>query len=261
MPKFRCNDIDLFYEITGKGEPIVFIHGLGSSGRDWEYQIDYFSDHYQVIVLDVRGHGNSDKPPGPYSIPLFARDTAEMIKGLDIAPAHVVGISLGGMIALQLAVDERELVRSLVIVNSGSEMVVRTMKDRLEILQRFLIVRLLGMRKMGEVLGGRLFPKPDQQELQQMFADRWAENDPRAYREAMRAIVGWSVTDQLHKIESPTLVVAAEHDYTSIEDKAPLVNGTKNVELVIIENSRHATPVDQPVEFNKVLSAFLARQY
>ena len=74
MPKFRCNDIDLFYEITGKGEPIVFIHGLGSSGRDWEYQIDYFSDHYQVIVLDVRGHGNSDKPPGPYSIPLFARD-------------------------------------------------------------------------------------------------------------------------------------------------------------------------------------------
>ena len=260
MPKFRCNDIDLYYEITGKGEPIVFIHGLGSSGRDWEYQIDYFSNHYQVIVTDVRGHGNSDKPSGPYSIPLFARDTAEMIKGLDIAPTHVVGISLGGMIALQLAVDERELVRSLVVVNSGSEMVVRTVKQRLAIMQRFLIVRLLGMRKMGEVLGGRLFPKPEQQELRQMFADRWAENDPRAYREAMRAIVGWSVTEQLHKIECPTLVIAAEHDYTPIEDKAPLVNGIKNVELVVIDNSRHATPVDQPVEFNKVLSAFLARQ-
>jgi len=260
MPKFRCDDIELYYEIIGKGEPIVFIHGLGSSGRDWEYQIDYFSNHYQVVVFDVRGHGQSDKPSSPYSIPQFARDTAQMIKELDIAPTHVVGISLGGMIALQLAVDEGELVRSLVVVNSGSEMVVRNIKERFAVLQRFLIVRLLGMRKMGEVLGGRLFPKSEQSELRQMFADRWAENDPRAYREAMRAIVGWSVTEQLHKIECPTLVIAAEHDYTPIEDKAPLVNEIKNVELVIIENSRHATPVDQPVEFNKVLSAFLARR-
>ena len=260
MAKFRCIDIDLYYEIIGNGEAIVFIHGLGSSVRDWEYQIDYFSKRYQVVVFDVRGHGRSDKPSGPYSIPLFARDTAEMIKALEIVPTHVVGISLGGMIALQLAADEQELVRSHVVVNSSSEKVERTMKERLAVMQRFLIVRLLGMRKMGEVLGGRLFPKPEQQELRHMFANRWAENDPRAYIEAIRAIVGWRVTEQLHKIECPTLVIAAEHDYTPIEDKAPLVNGIRNVEQVIIENSRHATPVDQPEEFNKVLSAFLAQQ-
>ncbi|GMR09717.1 MAG: alpha/beta hydrolase [Anaerolineae bacterium] len=260
MAKLRCNEIDLYYEIIGQGEPIVFVHGLGSSVRDWEFQIDDFSRRYQVVVFDVRGHGHSDKPPGPYSIPLFARDTAEMIRALDIAPAHVVGISMGGMIALQLAADERELVRSLVVVNSGSEMIVRTMKERLAVMQRLLIVRLLGMRKMGEVLGGRLFPKPEQQEFRKMFADRWAENDPRAYRDAMRAIVGWTVTEQLHRIECPTLVIAAEHDYAPTEDKAVLANGIKNAELVIIEDSRHATPVDQPEQFNKVLNAFLERQ-
>jgi pimeloyl-ACP methyl ester carboxylesterase len=259
MTKLRGRDIDLYYEIIGQGDPIVFIHGLGSSTRDWEYQIEYFSKRYQIVIFDIRGHGKSDKPAGPYSIHLFARDTAELIKALDIVPSHVVGISLGGMIALQLAANEPELVRSLVVVNSGSEMVVRTMKERLAVLQRFIIVRLLGMRKMGEVLGDRLFPKQEQRELRRTFADRWAENDPRAYREALRAIIGWSLTEQLHRIECPTLVVAAEDDYTPMEAKMPLVNGIKQAELVVIENSRHGTPVDQPEEFNKVLSTFLER--
>lgn len=133
MTKLRVCDIDLYYEVTGQGNPIVFIHGLGSSIRDWEYQVEYFSRRFQVIAFDIRGHGKSEKPAGPYSIPLFAGDTAELIKALDIAPAHVVGISLGGMIALQLAANEPELVRSLVVVNSGSEMVARSLKERLEV--------------------------------------------------------------------------------------------------------------------------------
>ena len=260
MTILRIREMDLYYEVTGQGDPLVFIHGLGSSTRDWEYQISYFSTHYQVVAFDVRGHGKSDKPVGSYSIPLFAEDTSELIKALDIAPAHVIGISLGGMIALQLATDFPELVRSIVVVNSGSEMIVRTLKERLALLQRFLIVRLLGMRKMGEVLGGRLFPDPEQEEIRRIFADRWSENDPRAYREAMRAIIGWSVTEQLNRIKCPTLVIGAEFDYTPMEDKSSLASRIKQAELVVIKNSRHGTPVDQPEEFNKVLSSFLARQ-
>ncbi|HEY70203.1 MAG TPA: alpha/beta fold hydrolase [Anaerolineae bacterium] len=259
MTKLRVSDMDLYYETFGQGDPMVLIHGLGSSSRDWEGQIGYFSRQYQVIAVDIRGHGRSDKPAGPYSIPLFTRDMAEMIRALDLAPVHVVGISLGGMIALQLAVDEPELVRSLVVVNSGSEMVVRTIKDRIGVWQRTLIVRLMGMRKMGEVLGGRLFPEPEQHELRNTFADRWAENDPKAYLEAMKAIVGWSVTEQLHRIACPTLVIAAEHDYTPIEVKSTLAGRIDGAECVVIENSRHGSPVDQPEAFNKVLSAFLAR--
>jgi pimeloyl-ACP methyl ester carboxylesterase len=164
------------------------------------------------------------------------------------------------MIALQLAVDEPELVQSLVVVNSGSEMVVRTMKDRFAVLQRFIIVRALGMRKMGVVLGGRLFPDPEQHELRNTFSDRWAENDPKAYLEAMKAIVGWGVTEQLHRIGCPTLVIAAEHDYTPIFEKKQLASRIKHAELVVIKNSHHGTPVDQPEEFNKVLSSFLAQK-
>ncbi|NJN45685.1 MAG: alpha/beta fold hydrolase, partial [Candidatus Competibacteraceae bacterium] len=119
MPKQRSGDIELYYEITGQGHPLLFIHGLGSCTEDWEQQVAFFAQRFLVITFDVRGHGRSDKPPDPYSIPLFARDTVGLLDVLGIASAHVVGLSLGGMIAFQLAVDVPRRVDSLVIVNSG----------------------------------------------------------------------------------------------------------------------------------------------
>jgi pimeloyl-ACP methyl ester carboxylesterase len=260
MPKLHTNGVDLYYEMTGDGQPIVLIHGLGSSCRDWEMQIPFFSKHYRVISYDLRGHGRSQKPRGPYSMSLFAKDTVELIKSLGIAPVHVVGISLGGMIAFQLALDHPELIRSLVIVNSGSEVVVRTMQDRWNVFLRFAIVRLLGMRKMGEVLSKKLFPKEAQADIQKLFVERWAENDTRAYLDTLRAIVGWSVTDQIHKINVPTLVIAADGDYTPLSVKEAFVAQMPNAELTVIPNSRHATPVDSPVMFNEMVMSFLMKQ-
>ncbi len=257
MPKLRVRDIDLYYESAGQGEAVLFIHGLGSSSRDWELQKDFFAERYQVVTFDVRGHGQSDKPPGPYSVPLFAADTAELIRALDIAPAHVVGISMGGMIAFQLAVSEPDVLKSMVIVNSGPELVLRTFKERMGGLQRLLIIRLMGMRKMGQVLGGRLFPKEGQEETRQMFIERWAENDKRAYYDALRGLVGWSVAEHLGDIHCPTLVIAADEDYTPVSLKRAYVAKMARAELVAIEDSRHGTPVDQPERFNRVVMGFL----
>lgn len=260
MPKLPANGIDLYYERTGEGQPILFIHGLGSSSRDWEMQIPFFSKQYQVVSFDLRGHGQSQKPPGPYSMSLFAKDTAELIKSLGIAPVHIVGISLGGMIAFQLAVDNPELIRCLVIVNAGPEVVVRTMKDRWNVFMRFATVRLLGMRTMGEVLSKRLFPKDEQADIRKLFVERWAENDPPAYSDTMRAIVGWSVTGQIHTIKLPTLVIAADEDYTHVSAKEAFVSRMPQAKLVVISDSRHATPVDSPVKFNEVVDSFLLKQ-
>jgi 3-oxoadipate enol-lactonase len=268
MPTLPIGGIHLYYEISGQGQPILFIHGLGSSTRDWELQVAFFSDRYQVITFDVRGHGRSDKPPGPYGVPLFATDTVELIKTLGIAtastrggaPVHVVGISMGGMIAFQLAVSYPDLIRSMVIVNSGPEFILRTFRERLQALQRLLIVRLRGMRKMGEVLSKRLFPKPEQAELRQMLVERWAENDVRAYSDAARGLLGWSVVDHLSTIECPTLVIAAEYDYTPVARKEAYVARMPQAELVVIEDSRHATPVEHPERFNQVLASFLSNQ-
>jgi 3-oxoadipate enol-lactonase len=259
MAHLRVGDVALYYEKVGQGEPLLFVHGLGSSSRDWEYQVPFFAQDYEVVVYDVRGHGQSDKPPGPYSIPLFARDLAGLIEGLDIAPAHVVGISMGGMIGLQLVVDRPELVRTLGVVNSAPDMVVRTWRQRFEVWQRLLVAPLLGMDKVAEVLGQRLFPKVEQGELRELFIERWAENDPHAYQEAVKAIVGWTVDEHLGLIACPVLVVSGDHDYTPPEFKAAYVERIPQGELVVIEDSGHGTPVDQPEAFNQALAAFLQK--
>lgn len=259
MPKIRVNDINLYYEVNGDGQSLLFIHGLGSSTRDWELQVQEFAKTFQVITWDLRGHGQSDKPAGPYSLPMFAADAAGLLQSLNIKSAHVVGLSLGGGVAFQLAIDYPELVRTMVIVNSAPELVVRTLQDRIAIWQRFAIVRLLGMRKMGQVLSRRLFPKDEQMSLRTTFVERWAENDPRAYQEAMRAMVGWSVTDKLGSIKCPTLVISADQDYTPVAVKERYTKLMPNAELVIIPDAHHATPVEQPEKFNAVLMDFLVK--
>ncbi len=259
MPRIPINNINLYFEIKGKGHPILLIHGLGSSTRDWEMQVKEFSKSYQVITWDLRGHGQSDKPSGPYSMPMFAADAAGLLKSLNIKSAHVAGLSLGGGIAFQLAIDHPELLKTMTIVNSAPEFVVRTFKDRLGVWQRFAIVRLLGMRKMGKVLSKRLFPDDEHEALRTAFVESWAENDPRAYQDAMRAMIGWSVKDKLGSIACPTFVITADNDYTPVAVKEEYTKLIPDAELIVIPDTHHATPVEQPEKFNTALMNFLLK--
>jgi 3-oxoadipate enol-lactonase len=257
MPHLQLADLDLYYEVTGEGAPLLLLHGLGSSSRDWELQLPDFSRHFRVIAVDVRGHGRSGKPPGPYSVDQFAVDTGALLQKLALGPAHVVGISMGGMIALQLALDSPEYVRSLVIVNSAPELVPRSFGQRVQLWQRLLVARFCTMRQIGTFIGRRLFPKAEQAALLQIFIERWAENDKRAYVHAFRALLGWSVTGRLAEIRQPVLVLAAEHDYVPLAYKEAYVAQMPTARLAAIADSRHATPIDQPEAFNRTVLAFL----
>lgn len=260
MPVIHVNGIDLHYETMGRGEPLLFIHGLGSSGRDWQPQIDFFSRDYQVVVFDVRGHGQSSRPPGPYSMALFATDTARLIEELKLAPVHVVGLSLGGMIAFQLAVDYPHLLKSMTIVNVGPQVKLTSLWLIIKMLRRFMTIRFLGMRKMGENLAQDLFPGAEQAAIRETFIERWAENDKRSYTNLMRAILGWNVADRIDGITIPTLVVASGLDYTPVAFKEAYIARMPRAELAVIKDAHHAVPVECPEAFNTVVAAFLARQ-
>ena len=149
MPQISLHSVNLYYEMSGQGQPLVFINGLGSSTRDWEFQVAEFSRTYQVITYDLRGHGRSDKPAGPYSIPQFAADSAGLLKALGVASAHIVGLSLGGGVAFQLALDYPQLVKTMTIVNSAPAMVGITPDAQKEVERRITLVRQMGMRAMG----------------------------------------------------------------------------------------------------------------
>jgi len=258
MPTLRTNGIDLSYETRGQGEAVLFLHGLGSRSEDWQLQVPAFAANYEVVTADMRGHGRSSKPPGPTSVPMMADDVLGLLDTLGIASAHVVGLSMGGMIAFQLAADHPERVRSLVIVNSGPELVAHSLADRLRIWQRLLLARLFNPERTASFLGPRLFPKPEQAQLREMFIAQWAQNDPQAYRAAMRALVGWSVLDRVSRIACPTLVISGDRDYTPPATKAAYVAMMPNARLVVLADSGHATPIDQAGRFNDCVLAFLA---
>jgi len=257
MPKIRIRDIDIHYESAGDGPSLVFIHGLGSSTRDWERQVAFFSSRYRVVTFDCRGHGQSDKPRGPYSVPMFAEDAAGLIKSLGTAPAHIVGLSMGGMIAFQLAVMEPDLVKTMVIVNSGPAMILRTRREKWMFFKRRLVARFFGMRMMGKFLAKILLPEPEQEPLRKLLVERWSENDRLAYLASMKALFGWSVLDQVNTIRCPALIVTAEQDYTPVAAKEAYAALMPRAEVVVIGKSRHLTPIDQAAAFNEAVMSFL----
>jgi pimeloyl-ACP methyl ester carboxylesterase len=254
-----ANGIKLYYEIAGKGDPVVFIHGLGSSTTDWENQVPEFSRQYKTITLDLRGHGQTGGAEGAFSIKQFASDVAGLIKK-ENQPTHVIGISMGGMVAFQLTLDYPELVKSLVVINSESEVLMTNSKTRRLVWMRKYIPRLLGMKRMGKVLGKQLFPKKEQEHLRQLIAERWAKNSVKNYIKSISAIAGWGVKDQLYQIKCPVLVIASEFDYSSVESKKAYAEKIPNAQLVVIRDARHAVPVEKPDELNQIIFKFLTRE-
>src|SRR5262249_23821879 len=262
MPSAKLRDVHLYYELYGSEEKrvVLFLHGLGSSTRDWELQVPYFAAEYRVLLVDIRGHGRSDKPKGRYSMAQFASDVILLLDHLGIQRVHVVGLSMGGMIAFQLAVDAPQRLHSMTVVNSGPAVVPPNPQEKLAVWMRFAIVRMLGMRKMGETLAPRLFVDPDQEALRRSFISRWAENDRRAYLAALQAIVGWSVADRIERIAVPTLVIASDHDYTPVSTKEAYIAKMPNATLMVVENAHHAVAVERPEPFNEAVLHFIQAQ-
>jgi pimeloyl-ACP methyl ester carboxylesterase len=272
MPFLRVRDVRLHYELDGPSGPaapspprvpLVLLHGLGSSTRDWQPQVKHFSQKRRVLALDLRGHGRSSKPPGPYAISLFAGDVADAARRLLPGAVetgegvHVAGLSMGGMVALQLALDAPALLRSLTVVNAGVDYRPKTRRQRRLLWQRRAALRVLSVRRIGWLLGRRLFP--DRPDLQREMTARWAQNDPAVYRASFEAIVDWSARARLPEISTPTLVAAAEEDYLPLSAYRAYAGRIPRAEVAVLENARHAAPVAQPEAFNAVLSAFLER--
>jgi 3-oxoadipate enol-lactonase len=258
MPRVLLGDLNLYYEVHGEGQSLVLLHGLGSSTRDWQLQLDDFAQHYQVVVLDLRGYGQTDHPPGPYSIRQMSEDVIALVDYLEISSFHLLGYSMGGAVALQLAVDYANRVDNLLVVNSLPSFIPAEWRQKLEYRVRKMVVRVFGVHCLAPVIAKRLFPDPEQQDLRELLTDRYSQNDAHAYLATLDALAIWSVESELGKLQMPTLFIAADHDYTSVKDKKRYVDQIANARMVVVENSRHGTPLDQPEVFKDHVLDFLS---
>jgi len=257
VPVLSLSDVELHYEVKGQGEPLVLLHGLGSSCRDWEFQVDALGARFQLIIPDQRGFGQSSKPPGPYTVSQYADDLLALLDHLGIQKTHLLGYSMGGAAAFQFAVDHPERLRRLIIANSTPDFSLDHWRKRLELRVRQTVIRMLGVPTLAQLIAKRLFPDPGQEELRAMTIERYGANVKHAYLAALDGLAGWSVADRIEHLTLPTLVLAAEHDYTPLAEKEAYVAKMPDARLVEIKGSRHGTPMDQPDLFNELVLSFL----
>ncbi|MBN1954341.1 MAG: alpha/beta fold hydrolase [Anaerolineae bacterium] len=259
MPYQTIDGVRIYYHTEGSGPAVLLLHGLGSCADDWFFQFPALSERYTVIAADLRGHGRSDKPPGPYAIARMGNDMAGVLAALATGPAHVVGLSLGGLAAQALAIGHPPQVRSLVLVNTFARLRPQGLGGWLYFLSRAAAMATGGLEAQAEVVARGVFPYPEQEELRRAAAERLRANDPAAYRATMRAVLRFDSRRDLPRVRVPALVIAGKEDTTvSLAAKQELAARIPGAQLIVMSNSGHASPLDQPEQFNQLLLAFLA---
>jgi 3-oxoadipate enol-lactonase len=259
MAHASVNGIELFYECIGSGPPLLLIHGLGSSGDDWAFQRDAFARDYTVILADLRGSGRSSKPPGPYAIAQFAADLWALLDLLGIAATDILGFSLGGSVALEMALAHPARVRRLVLCNALADYRTNTLRKWLEAHAQLTLVRVLGVRGTSRLIARRMFPREEQAPMRQRLIAVVGANPKPAYVATINALIGWSALERLPQLDRPTLIIAAEHDYTPVAQRHAEATLFPRAELQVISGSRHGTPFDAIERFNACVLDFLAR--
>ena len=186
MPTVQVNDIQMYYELHGEGEPLVLLVGLATDISEWSAIIDWLAQRHLVIALDNRGAGRTSKPDQPYSIELMADDTAKLLQALAIERANILGVSMGGRIALALTLAHPEMVNRLVLVSTSARSARR-----------------------------RWWFKPLYQSLSGVLL-RGAYPQPRyAFARQLQASSAYTCLEKLHTIHAPTLILHGKRDKTT----------------------------------------------
>lgn len=261
MPQIQLpNDVSLHYEeYNPDGQPlVVLLHGLGSAGIDWLLQFKPLGQAgFRIVAPDLRGFGRSGWP-GTMTVPAMAQDVALLLDALDAAWAHVVGISMGGTVALQFALDYPDRVGRLVLANTFTRLRPEGPGAVLYYLRRLIVVYALGLEQQAQVVARRLFPRPEHALYRFQLRRRIAATDPAAYRAAMWALLRFNVEQRLSDVRMPTLVITGESDTTvppAVQQR--LADGIPTAEHVRIPDTGHVAIVERPLIFNRLVCDFL----
>ncbi|MGQ9571845.1 MAG: alpha/beta fold hydrolase [Dehalococcoidia bacterium] len=264
MPKVRVNDIQLYYEVHGQGEPLLLIMGLGANARSWQMQIPFFSREFQVVAFDNRGAGRSDKPAERYTIRLFADDTAGLMDALGIDSAHVYGQSMGGLIAQELALNYPERVRTLVLGSTtcGGREGAAALPEHIALMAALPSLSPLEAAERGLPLlySDEFIARKREELIARALAEAELRTPPDAFGRQAQAAIRYRSYDRLPQIHCPTLVISGSEDkIVPAENSRILAERIPNAELVLLPKAGHGYLVECAEESNAIVLDFLRR--
>ena len=271
--KARVNGVDLWYEISGEGEPVIQIHGAGFGHFNFTPATPRLAERFRVIDYDMRGYGQSDRPVQHYDMEIWADDAAGLLDALGVPEAHVHGTSMGGMIAIVFAGKYPERTTSVVINCAAARL---GPWGRL-LFQNWIDIARLdpagpGSRTLAELiawqaLSKRFLATPDGiaavDTIQQILRD---SNSVEVFTAACRALCDADVTAWLPRITSPALVLGGDEDLMTPWDQGPggagqqaIFEGIPNATKHVIRGSNHSTIFDNTDEHVRVVMEFFTR--
>ncbi len=270
MPHATTDDgVKLYYEESGAGRPLVFVHEYAGDHRSWEPQVRFFSRYYRSIAFNARGYPPSDVPddPGKYSQARARDDIRSVLDHLGIDRAHVCGLSMGGFATLHFGMAYPERALSLLVAGCGygAEPAKRE-QFREETNAAAAQIEQEGMREVAK----RYALGPTRVQFQNKnprgwkeFADQLAEHSTRGSALTMRGVQGrrpslWELVDAMRAIKAPTLIVTGDEDDPCLEPALLMKRNIASAGLAVMPCSGHTINLEAPDEFNRILLDFLA---
>jgi pimeloyl-ACP methyl ester carboxylesterase len=263
--------VKLYFEETGSGTPIVFVHEFAGDHRSWEPQVRFFSRYYRCIAFSARGYPPSDVPgdPNAYSQQHARDDVIAVLDHLGIGKAHIVGLSMGGFATVHVGIAYPRRALSLVIAGCGygSE---PTQKARFR--SEAEVVAQNIERHGGAYLAEQYALGPARVQLQNKdprawreFADQLAQHSAQGSALTMRGVQAqrpslWELSESIAKIDVPTLVVTGDEDEPCLEASLFLKRQIMTSALIVMPRTGHTLNIEEPDAFNRALSEFFLTQ-
>lgn len=266
MPKKTVNGVELYYEDSGKGDDtIVFSHGLLWSCRMFDAQVEALKGDYRCIAFDHRGQGQTEVTQDGYDMDTLYEDAVALIEGLDCAPVHFAGLSMGGFIGMRIAIRRPELLKSLILIETTAdpepvENIPRY--KRLNMVARWLGFRLVTKPVMGIMFGQKFLNDPDRANERDYWKKQLWNNDKIGITRAVMGVIERKpVYDELDKIKVPTLIMVGDQDVATVPAKSERMH-TKiaGSEMVMIPGGGHTSSVEEPVFINQKIREFLSKR-
>jgi pimeloyl-ACP methyl ester carboxylesterase len=260
MPFIESGGAQIYWSEAGSGEPLLLIMGLGYAHEMWFRTRPAMEAHYRTVVFDNRGVGRSDVPAGPYTIAQMADDAARVLDAAEIQRARVVGISMGGMIAQELALRHPARVQKLVLgcTSFGGKTAKIAAKHVLQILQaRATMTPEEGAEAMVPFIYDAGTPRARIDE--DLAVRRRVYPSAEGYLAQVQAINAWSSADRLGQLHVPTLVIQGETDQLiPPENAAMLATRIAGAKVVMLPQASHIFTTDQPQKAHAAMLDFLA---
>ena len=257
----KINGIQIYYEIHGKGEPLILIMGLRRNVEWWYRQVPDLSKYFKVLIFDNRGSGRTEKPVMDYSIRLFADDTAGLMEAHDIKKAHILGVSMGGYIAQELTINYPERVRSLILgcTSAGGKRAVLMSPERLK---KFTANEGLSpeqiLQKDMDIYFSDKFVQENPERIKEFIeiSLRYYQ-PPDAFMRQFNACLRHDTVNRLNQITVPTLIASGDDDpLIPPENSRILKEIIPHSELILFPGRRHCFFLEGAERFNRMAINF-----